>query len=527
VFARYADKREQQAAIDVECLNLTEADQLWFDYVADVGDGFDPTITMASLLAQDELVVETDDGPLPPMPRGALLVMGGDQVYPFAEVRAYEDRFKGPYTAVRPEVAEDEVCPQLLAIPGNHDWYDGLTAFLRIFGQGSNIGSWQTAQTRSYFAVALPANWWLFGIDIQLDTYIDQPQLEFFRDVAERLQPGDGVILCSAKPSWVEADAGHPDAYDTLDYFERTVIAPTGASVRLSITGDLHHYARYLGDVRLDHKITAGGGGAFLSATHHLPKTVKLPPVESRVRAKSTPRDYTRACRYPDARQSRQQRRRIFHRIWANWDFLVLPAVIYGLLALSIIRWDERIDSVAEYLERIPSVGSTVLFIAVFAGLVTFTKEKGERRWLGVVVGGVHAILQLVVGLAVIGAWVAATSFIDSAWQNALVLVLAILSGAVIGTLVFAVYLFFADRVSKLGVNGNELFAAMRITDFKCFLRMFLDSSSGELVIYPIKVERVPRWRFRPNQSPWYGPEDPVKVQLLEPPITITREVPP
>ena len=36
------------------------------------------------------------------------------------------------------------------------------------------------------------------GIDIQLDTYIDNPQMEYFNAQAQRLRPGDAVILCCA-----------------------------------------------------------------------------------------------------------------------------------------------------------------------------------------------------------------------------------------------------------------------------------------------------------------------------------------
>src|SRR5437016_1084882 len=82
--------------------------------------------------------------------------------------------------------------PDLYAVPGNHDWYDGLSAFLNLFcwrqidgpwstaRSGHMIGGWHTKQLRSYFALALPHNWWLWGIDIQLTNYIDQQQIDFF-----------------------------------------------------------------------------------------------------------------------------------------------------------------------------------------------------------------------------------------------------------------------------------------------------------------------------------------------------------
>ncbi|MBD0259532.1 MAG: hypothetical protein ICV83_27750 [Cytophagales bacterium] len=47
----------------------------------------------------------------------------------------------------------------LFAIPGNHDWYDGLASFVKQFCQGRWVGGWRTTQTRSYFALALPHNW--------------------------------------------------------------------------------------------------------------------------------------------------------------------------------------------------------------------------------------------------------------------------------------------------------------------------------------------------------------------------------
>ena len=71
--------------------------------------------------------------------------------------------------------------PSMLAIPGNHDWYDGLTGFMRVFGQQAWIGGRQTVQTRSYFAAALPGRWWLWGIDIQSDAYLDSAQIRYFQ----------------------------------------------------------------------------------------------------------------------------------------------------------------------------------------------------------------------------------------------------------------------------------------------------------------------------------------------------------
>src|SRR3954452_7028937 len=59
LFADYADRREVQAALPAVVLTLApDADGgLWLDHVADLGDGFDSTYTVARLLAADTLHV--------------------------------------------------------------------------------------------------------------------------------------------------------------------------------------------------------------------------------------------------------------------------------------------------------------------------------------------------------------------------------------------------------------------------------------------------------------------------------------
>ena len=130
-------------------------------------------------------------------------MLGGDQVYPTPSSTGYEDRMKGPYRAALPAGSADPA-PVLVALPGNHDWYDGLTAFLRLFAQRRPLGGWRTVQTRSYFVVQLPQRWWLVGVDTQLGTYIDDPQIRYFREhLSSVLQPGDGVIVAAPSPTWV------------------------------------------------------------------------------------------------------------------------------------------------------------------------------------------------------------------------------------------------------------------------------------------------------------------------------------
>ena len=100
---------------------------IWVDYIADVGDGFEATYTMAYLLAQQSLEVGEGQPPLPP---GSILIMGGDQCYPQATREDYRKRLQVPYGWA---LDVPQPTRKLFAIPGNHDWYDGLNAFDSLF----------------------------------------------------------------------------------------------------------------------------------------------------------------------------------------------------------------------------------------------------------------------------------------------------------------------------------------------------------------------------------------------------------
>lgn len=66
--------------------------------------------------------------------------------------------------------------PQCFAIPGNHDWIDGLNTYMRHILHRGWLGGWLLPQEKSYFAIALPHGWWLFGFDLALETDVDMFQ---------------------------------------------------------------------------------------------------------------------------------------------------------------------------------------------------------------------------------------------------------------------------------------------------------------------------------------------------------------
>jgi hypothetical protein len=313
VFGQYADQRLMQAVTD-PCndrelcerydysnpntddarhrLALDPSGALWIDYVADVGDGFDATYTAAYLLAQDSLEVRGAGN----LRHGEILIMGGDQCYPQATREDYKKRLLQPFAwafTVR------EPTRKLFAIPGNHDWYDGLNSFDSLFcssrdrlsdAKGNVIGGWQCQQHRSYWALRLPYNWWIWGADIQFSKYLDAAQVNYFEAMARQMAPGDNLVICLAEPSWMIAEMHGLDEEE--NFFKITSIARArGARVVAVIAGDWHHYNRYYAHELDVHFITSGGGGAFLHPTHVLKNNVSVRWPERREDAESVPVD--------------------------------------------------------------------------------------------------------------------------------------------------------------------------------------------------------------------------------------------
>jgi hypothetical protein len=537
VFGAFLDKRELQAVTRAS-LHRFAGDALWLDFLADTGDGFDATYTMAWLASRPSLEVP---GAGQALPRGRVLVLGGDEVYPTASPSAYEDRFMGPFTAALPWLPPSDG-PEMFVLPGNHDWYDGLTSFIRTFCQKKWVGGWRTSQARSYFALALPHRWWLWGIDIQLDSYIDEPQLRYFERAANEMKPGDRVILCTATPSWVEADL-EPDAYRNLAYLERALIRPAGARLMLTLTGDHHHYARYEGTGEMEgtHKVTAGGGGAFLHPTHDLRRHIAL-EVDKRDAA---PQQYNRQACYPDVASSRRMAFGAPRLPFRNLLFMIVPAVAYVLLLWAgpfARTLEERAGR--SLPDAAPTFGlgdlfrgltngpvSVGLLVVIWLGLFGFAKPPvtWRRGWRKPVakglMGSVHGGMQLV-GLVAV-AWLSTriASPADGGWFTFFLLLAVATLGGLTAGLIMGVYLALCNGIRPLDTHGNEAFSAQRLTGHKNFLRLHIDEE-GVLRLYPIGVEEAnTKWRLDPDagpSEPWISPDgEAPEVHLIEAPIVI------
>lgn len=577
--------------------------ELWLDFTADLGDGFDATYSVALLLAQKKLTVDGHE-----LPRGRVLVLGGDEVYPVASPAGYENRMVGPYRMALPNPAlrgplsgprpadgaqngPRNQPPIMLALPGNHDWYDGLTSFIRTFTRQRSIGAWRTIQTRSYFAVRLTGEspsqspgqeskgtpgWWLLGLDSQLGQYIDEPQLDYFyRNVTLQLQPGDAIILCVAAPFWVDADAPGSNEFRQVNFFEQDYLRrrfdpgtglfhATGASVRLWLTGDLHHYSRYeeqkspdqhearnvSPDPARTQMITCGLGGAYLSDAHWLPDNLVLPapapapgvssslpvPHNAVPQNPTTARRFTRMpTLYPDQADSHLLGPRLanpFSQYWLpirNPGFGLSLGVVHMIAALTL--WTVfsafRGESFVESLRSLTR-GNTLLLIVVLVLVLPLLLAVVSlfARWLGLAKAGItvftRGALYQLSALAVSTAVVILIPW-PVGWPDFVILVLALalvhLGGWAVGSEAFALFILAtpSGEVSSWKMSGQS------IEDHKGFLRMHL-AADGNLTVYPLVVDTICRdWLLEANDDgarlvPASGLP---AVRLLEEPITI------
>jgi hypothetical protein len=495
-------------------------DEIWIDYVADTGDGWDSTYAVAYYATRAQLAAQAPDGTEHQTERGQILIFGGDEVYPTPTRKEYEQRLVAPYRTALPFT--DPPHPHVFAIPGNHDWYDSLVSFTRLFCSKQWFAGWRTPQNLSYFALRLPHGWWLLGTDVQLGSDIDQPQVEYFQRVAQQMSPGDRVILCNAEPHWISA-AVYKD-YDESVFNENSLTflesdKVLGRKISLFIAGDLHHYRRHEA-ADGTHKITAGGGGAFLHPTHG-------PDVSS------LPGGYVLKKSFPDIATSIKLCRRNLLFPILNPRFGILTGFFYLLTAWSamtnvgVFGIHQFILAVAAAINGALNKPLAVFWgLAVLFGFILFTDTHSKLyRWImGPIHGMTHVIATFFIGwfATYYGVTVLGLPF-RSTRQLLLAGIIIFPAGWIIGSFILRIYLWAS--LNLFARHGNEAFSSLAIPDWKNFLRLRIDAG-GDLTIYPIGIRRVPRkWRHRPAGAggPAQEPHDrhATAPELIEPPIII------
>jgi hypothetical protein len=489
VFGRHSDTRliealasQPQTEFDY---SVVEGD-FWLDYAADIGDGWNATYAVADAIATPELRLE--HGGVPETTRaGRVLVFGGDEVYPYPSRNEYEVRTETPYALAFAGRAH----PDIYAIPGNHDWYDSLVAFSRTFCRPERgFAGCVTRQTRSYFALKLPANWWLLAIDLQLGADLDEPQVQYFQKVAARMDDQARLILCVPEPRWILEDA-YPrhSSYEELSsthFLEEKVFK---RRARVFLTGDLHFYKRHENAEGVQ-KITSGGGGAFLHPTH-APDTHRLR------------NGFVQRAAYPDEKTSKRLAWKNFLFPFLNpkagWLYAFLYAMSAWLASASleaadVIDLPNALSAAMNASIRDPLNG---MWLVLFIGAFIFFTDTHLRSWR-ILGGASHAVLHLAAAFMV--GWLALIITVrgfdlsyGSLPQLLLSGMITFVMGGPVGTLILGIYLFVSIRV--FGRHGNEAFSSLRIADYKQWLRLRI-GADGTLTIYAIAIDRVPRrWR--------------------------------
>jgi len=520
IFSSYADKRGDQAREPAEVADRSGQADLWLDYVADLGDGWNSTYTVARLLAAEDLQLDWD-GETHSTERGRILIMGGDQVYPVPTAVEYENRMLGPYRAALPCVPGDP--PELFAIPGTHDWYDGLVNFTSIFCLNRWIGGWRTSQRRSYFALKLPNGWWLWGIDIQFGAYLDEVQLQYFAGLTvDQVQPGDRIILCMGKE--VESGRKQVEVHSDRDvaYLEREVIRPSGAQLAVYLQSGKHYYCRHEQEDGSRQHITSGGGGAFSHPTHDLPERMSIPGPEG-------PIAYRRAATYPSPAVSKRLRKRILLLAPYNLPLAAVFGTVQVLLAfmMGLHLRDRHVDLGLGDLRRLlwESPTAFLLILLMMTSLGAMVRLAHDAGGVSrVLLGLAHSTLQLatVAGVMIVASRLSSAQGLRGAWSFVVFLGLVGLLGGIGGVVGMSGYLW---ATNCLGFHGNEGYAPLHHQDLKHFLRLHIDGG-GVLTVYPIGVDRVGRkWRLCPGEdahAPWFAPVGPEpEPHLIEQPVSI------
>ena len=214
----------------------------------------------------------------------------------------------------------------MFAIPGDRGWYDGLTAFARVFCSdfgGRYFAGWRTRQRRSYFALKLP------GRGGSLHRTVSCSPISILRKSSTSGTSPTATCSLAIESScaWLRpSGCARTSTASTVACSTRPIcctagriFARRGVQMKVFLAGDYHHYRRHEEISPPEpgapvQKITAGGGGAFLHATHDEDVTDLE---EERIASDEPRRRFALKATYPDVRKSRLMSRRnllfVFH----------------------------------------------------------------------------------------------------------------------------------------------------------------------------------------------------------------------
>jgi hypothetical protein len=449
--------------------------EVWIDFVSDCGDDVTVSETIARLFV-DEYEVDDPDmsGEKLVLPRGDVLFLGGDLAYPVATVLEMTRRLVEPWnrvlekhTAGGPRV--------LLAVPGNHDWYDGLDGFSRLcqapcafedraptssdpdplhpepeqhpvlawaeaFARGDQVkkptalalAGYLPVQRASYFRLPLAPGIDLFAVDRQLKR-VDPRQQAYF---AIPGAPARLVVMPDPARAWGEI---RPHGAATLE----SLGIVTRKSPTLLLAGDIHHYER--SDEGPSIHVVAGGGGAFLHG--------------ARIKGDG---EYPVRAEFPGRR--------------ASWKLLVeLPLFCAlgraGWLLPAVFALGDAIALEEHFRGGARASAAVALAISLIVAFGT-ALLVGWRRHRAARVVPFATGLGLAIGALPVAIGIGADALamrVMASWGSPVAFAGALVLATMASSFLFGVMLML---IARLGLNHAQAYAAMGSAGYKHFVRL-------------------------------------------------------
>ncbi|HEY3498567.1 MAG TPA: hypothetical protein VGK73_27945 [Polyangiaceae bacterium] len=449
---------------------------VWIDFIADTGDDSAVSRATAQLLfAPYELPDPDRPGETLLAPRGDILLFGGDTAYPVATAQEITNRVVVPFNQVLDALPRDDRRRVLLAIPGNHDWYDGLDGFARLFrrrapgdieARPSLVGVSQVmlehyadwarefvrggkiekphtlvldgytpVQNASYFVLPISDRIQLLAVDRQLRTPDSRQRLFLMGHYQDHPELATWMLLPDPLYRFGVASQSGTAMLESLRI-------DLGAHDHFLLSGDVHHYQR-LEEERLLHVI-AGGGGAFL----HPARMVDggLPSQKS----------------WPDARQSRSLLGQAPWKIAAGRSG-ILPHLVLLALYVPGMAFGMSLYKKLGFILSAP-VATTLVLGTIFA-LIGGVRRRKSVLPLAFTAAAITALLPVFSSLLLVHVFrelgVTATA--------ALVALLTLGVSIFLGTYVFGAYL---TLLTRFGFEHTQAFTALDHPGFKHFLRL-------------------------------------------------------
>jgi hypothetical protein len=274
-------------------IDLTEPQDVSFLLIGDPGEGDHSQYAVA------EALLARADGT-------NFLLIASDVVYPAGELGDYERKFTIPY---------DRYKPPIVAVPGNHDWYDSLQGFMFNFCREepppppARLGLARRLNPRRALGRKL---WWdvpapppgdlraqrerrrsasppqpgpyfcidtkhlrIVAIDTGITNELDHEQAEWLRLVSSE-RHDTAKILVTGKPLYADGKPT-PTTIEKHRPWERQktilpVVEDSAHNYVAVFGGDIHNYQRYprRHGKRTINYVVCGGSGAFMHATHKI-----------------------------------------------------------------------------------------------------------------------------------------------------------------------------------------------------------------------------------------------------------------